>query len=107
MHHNEDALDNMLKRLIKKYPFYLALLILIVIFASLLIACSNIPSTPSLSNPRPTTIWESADYTGWYLHNIEVKPNPVTVGQEVEVGAWINAPGMVLTDVIVLLFDKW
>ena len=93
----------MRNRLIKNNPYYLALLFLIIICPNLLVSCSSNSNSYTLSNSRPTTIWGSADYTGWYLHDIEVKPNPATVGQEVEVSAWINAPGMVLTDVTAIL----
>ncbi len=93
----------MLNRLIKINPYYLAFFLLIIFCAYLLASCSSSSNSSTLSNPRPTTIWESADYTGWYLHDIEIKPNPITVGQEVEVSAWINAPGMVLTDITAVL----
>jgi hypothetical protein len=43
------------------------------------------------------------EYTGWYLYDLEVNPNPAIVGQDVEVSAWIMAPGMVLTDITAIL----
>jgi hypothetical protein len=63
----------------------------------------SIPTGTSLPVTRPITIWKSADYTGWFLINLEVKPRIVSIGQNVNISAWLHAPGMVLTDVTAIL----
>ena len=89
--------------IVTKYFSYLVILLVFITSLNFLAACTSSSTSSPLTTIRPTTIWKGADYTGWFINNLEVKPNTVTIGQDAEVSAWINAPGMVLTQITTIL----